>query len=88
MTLPPPRPLDPRTVPGSGVGSAGAGQEPAWLDPAGPDPAGAVDRALAGLEGLSDRPLADHVVVFERIHTALQDALAAGSGAGEAAGRP
>jgi hypothetical protein len=47
----------------------------------------AFDRALAELDGLADRPLPEHVTVFERIHTALQDALAAGSGAGEAAGR-
>lgn len=62
--------------------------DPRTVDPATQDPAGVVDRALAGLEGLADRPLAEHVPVFERIHTALQDALAAGSGAGEAAGRP
>lgn len=47
----------------------------------------AFDWALAELDGLADRPLPEHVAVFERIHTALQDALAAGSGAGEAAGR-
>ena len=51
------------------------------------DPTATVERALAGLHGLADRPLAEHVTVFEQIHTALQDALAAGSGAGEAAGR-
>jgi hypothetical protein len=49
------------------------------------DPAEAVDAALAGLDGIADRPLADHVAVFERIHSALGDALAAG--AAEASGR-
>ena len=42
---------------------------------------------MAGLDGLADRPLADHVAVFEQIHVALGDALAAGSAAGEAPGR-
>jgi hypothetical protein len=44
-----------------------------------PDDGQAVARALAGLDGLADRPLAEHVEVFERIHSALGDALAAGS---------
>jgi hypothetical protein len=44
-----------------------------------PDDGQPVARALAGLDGLADRPLAEHVEVFERIHTALGDALAAGS---------
>jgi hypothetical protein len=47
----------------------------------------AVERATAGLDGLADRPLADHVAVFERIHAALGDALAAAPAAGEASGR-
>ena len=74
MTLPPsgPRPADPRAI---------AGIRPEQTA----DPVGAVDAALAGLDGLDDRPLAEHVAVFERIHTALGDALAAG--AGEASGR-
>ena len=46
-----------------------------------------VDRALTELDGLGGRPLAEHVAVFERIHAALGDALAAGSVAAEAAGR-
>ncbi len=72
MTLPPPRP-EPR---------------PPWSAAQDEvDPARAVDRALAELDGLADRPLAEHVAVFERIHTVLGDALAAGTGAGEAAGR-
>ncbi len=50
------------------------------------DPAAAVRRALAELDELADRPLAEHVAVFEGIHGALSDALAAGS-AGEASGR-
>ena len=77
MTLPPPpRPVDPRTLRGRG---------PDEVDPGSAEPA--VEQALAELEGLADRPLAEHVAVFERLHTALHDALAAGAGAGEAAGR-
>jgi hypothetical protein len=37
---------------------------------------------MAGLDGLADRPLGEHVEVFERIHAALGDALAAGSSGG------
>ncbi len=55
-------------------------------DDADADPAAAIERALAELEGLADRPLAEHVTVFEGIHGALSDALAAGA-AGEATGR-
>ena len=80
MTLPRPRPADPRTV----RGPDGVAPDPA---DAGQDRAGTVDEALAGLDALADRPLPEHVAVFEQIHTALQDALAAESGAGEAAGR-
>jgi hypothetical protein len=73
MTLPPsgPRPVDPRTLRPPVPGTA-------------VDPTPAVEAAVADLEGLPDRPLAEHVAVFEKIHTALGDALAAG----EAAGRP
>ncbi|OZM75552.1 hypothetical protein [Pseudonocardia sp. MH-G8] len=46
------------------------------------DPLVAVDRAVAGLDGLADRPLGEHVEVFERVHAALGDALAAGSSGG------
>jgi hypothetical protein len=46
------------------------------------DPLVAVDRAVAGLDGLADRPLGEHVEAFERVHTALSDALAAGSSGG------
>jgi hypothetical protein len=75
MTLPPsgPRPVDPRALSGSAPASA--------------DPAQAVERALVELDGLAERPLVEHVAVFERLHAALGDALDAGSGAGEAAGR-
>lgn len=44
-----------------------------------PDDGQTVAGALAGLDGLADRPLAEHVEVFERIHTALGNALADGS---------
>ncbi len=46
------------------------------------DPLVAVDRAVGGLDGLADRPLGEHVEAFERVHTALSDALAAGSSGG------
>jgi hypothetical protein len=35
-----------------------------------------VARAIAGLDGLADRPLAEHVEAFERVHAALGEALA------------
>jgi len=75
MTLPPsgPRPVDPRVLHGRG--------------PQDTDPVAAVDAATAALVGLADRPLVEHVAVFERIHVALGDALAAGAVAGEASGR-
>ena len=37
----------------------------------------AVEHAMAALDGLADRPLAEHVEVFERVHAALGEALAA-----------
>jgi hypothetical protein len=43
------------------------------------DPQELVSRAMAGLDELGLRPLAEHVEAFERVHTALGDALAAGS---------
>ena len=46
------------------------------------DPLVAVDQAVAALDGLADRPLAEHVEAYERVHTALSDALAAGSAGG------
>jgi hypothetical protein len=75
MTFPPsgPRPVDPRA---SGACPQGI-----------LDPESAVERALGELDGLADRPLTEHVAVFEQLHAALGDALAAGSAAGEAAGR-
>jgi hypothetical protein len=36
-----------------------------------------VDQALALLDGLEDQPVAEHVEAFDRLHRALQDALAA-----------
>ncbi len=46
---------------------------------ASPDPGAVVARAMAGLDGLGERPLADHVEVFERVHAARGEALAAGA---------
>lgn len=36
-----------------------------------------VNTALAGLEELANRPVAEHVAVFDEVHRLLQDALAA-----------
>lgn len=44
-----------------------------------PDPQESLTRAMSGLDGLADRPLAEHVEAFERVHAALGEALAAGS---------
>jgi hypothetical protein len=41
------------------------------------DPQQRVTGALAELDGLAGRPLADHLGVFEDLHAALSDALAA-----------
>jgi hypothetical protein len=35
-----------------------------------------VDDALRPLEGLAERPVAEHVEVFDTVHRTLQDALA------------
>jgi hypothetical protein len=40
-----------------------------------PDPS-LVDTALARLDGLEDRPVGEHVEVFDAVHRSLQDALA------------
>ena len=45
----------------------------------GPPPEEAVDAALAALDGLDGRPLAEHVAVFEQVHAALGTALADGA---------
>ena len=37
----------------------------------------AVDTALARLEDLEARPVAEHVAVYDEVHRLLQDALAA-----------
>ncbi|WP_214407510.1 hypothetical protein [Pseudonocardia lacus] len=44
------------------------------------DPRLAVERAMTALDGLADRPLAEHVAVFERVHAALGEALASPAG--------
>ena len=36
-----------------------------------------VDAALGRLDGLQERPVGEHVAVFDEVHRALQDALAA-----------
>ena len=40
------------------------------------DPRPAVASAMAALDDLADRPLAEHVEAFERVHAALGEALA------------
>jgi hypothetical protein len=37
----------------------------------------AVDTALSRLEDLTERPVAEHVAVYDEVHRLLQDALAA-----------
>ena len=54
----------------------------------GPPPEAAVDAAVAALDGLADRPLAEHVAVFEQVHAALGHALADGAVADGAPGTP
>ena len=41
-----------------------------------PDEPGPVDRAVALLGALDERPVAEHVEVFDAVHRSLQDALA------------
>ena len=53
----------------------------------GPTPEEAVDAAVAALDGLGHRPLAEHVVVFEQVHDALGRALADGAAADGVPGR-
>jgi hypothetical protein len=70
---PPPRPADPRE-------SLDRRPLPAGDSPA--DPRDGLARAVAGLDGIADRPLAEHVEAFERVHAAMSDALAGPSGSG------
>jgi hypothetical protein len=44
--------------------------------PAQPRSESAVSRAIAQLDGLAERPLAEHPDVYQRVHEALQGALA------------
>ncbi len=39
-------------------------------------PASGVDAAVALLDGLQERPVGEHVEVFDAVHRGLQDALA------------
>jgi hypothetical protein len=57
--------------------------DPRTLHPA---PEETVEAALAALDGLANRPLAEHVAVFEQVHAALGHALADGAMT-EASGR-
>lgn len=73
---PPPLPADPRTLAGRPASPRGSTPDP------GTDVAAAVEHAMAGLAGLAGRPPAEHVAVFERVHAALGDALAAAPAVG------
>ena len=53
----------------------------------GPEPEEAVAAAVAALDGLAARPLADHVAVFEQVHEALGGALSDGGLADGTPGR-
>ena len=44
--------------------------------PSGPAPSSGLAEALHRLDGLDDRPVDEHVEVFDAVHRALQDALA------------
>lgn len=54
----------------------GPPRRPAESDP---DVAASVQEAMSALDGIEERPLAEHVEVFERVHAVLGDALASGS---------
>jgi hypothetical protein len=56
---------------------AGPGQEPADDVPGQAEVTGVapVDEAIAGLDGLPGRPLAEHVAVFEEAHAKLRQVL-------------
>ncbi|MEU3269193.1 hypothetical protein ABZ639_00020 [Saccharomonospora sp. NPDC006951] len=58
----------PRPVPGPPPGMTG----PAPQDT---DPRAGIEEAIAGLEGLADLPLAEHVERFDTVHTELAVAL-------------
>jgi hypothetical protein len=73
MTLSGPRPGDPRSSRGPAPVEAATHEDE-------------VAHAVAELEGLAERPVADHVAVFERMHAALGRALADGALADGAAG--
>lgn len=52
---------------------------PVPAPPPSAEPSVHVARAMAGLDGLAERPLAEHVEAFERVHGALGEALGTGS---------
>jgi hypothetical protein len=60
-----PRPADPRTPEAPAPEKDAAGDQE-------------LDRAVAELGGLDERPLTEHVAVFEQMHAALGRALADG----------
>lgn len=72
MTVPTPAAMPSRPA-------AGPVAAPGTVDPGTVDPVTVVAAAMVGLDGLADRPLAEHVDAFERVHVALGEALAAGS---------
>lgn len=49
-------------------------------EPVEPTGDAAVDEAMTVLDGLDERPVREHVAVFEAVHGALSDRLADGRG--------
>ncbi len=62
------------TVPTPGPPHGGG--DPRSADAPRGDPREDVAHAMAGLDGLTGRPLPEHVEAFERVHAALGEALA------------
>ncbi|AEA25991.1 hypothetical protein Psed_3821 [Pseudonocardia dioxanivorans CB1190] len=83
MTDPSPDRPAPRAVPLPGDPRPG----PPPSAPAGARPVEAVrasvERAVAGLDAVAGRPVAEHVAAFEAVHAALGEALAAGGPSGD-----
>lgn len=51
------------------------GPPPAQTVPQDTDPRAGIDEAVAALDDLSDRPVAEHVELFDSVHTELTVAL-------------
>ncbi|MCW2606029.1 MAG: hypothetical protein JWO60_722, partial [Frankiales bacterium] len=73
---PAPRPGPPTTFPTPAAVARPSAARPSTDAAAAPVPP-AVAAALEALTGVTDRPLDEHVEVFDEVHRRLQDALAA-----------